>query len=212
MNAAAAPVDTKTRILDAAERIFSQDGFDAASLRTITAAAQVNLAAVNYHFQTKEALFTAVIERRVRPVNQRRFEMLEAIPGRPTPEKILEAFVRPPLDFGTRELAVFRPLLARLHGVPRELHTKIIEDIFANVFHRFTDALQVALPDIPRQEIEWRLFFIVGSMTQAMAWGPILSKFVDGGSSSSDELEALAARLINFGAAGLKANTKRVKH
>src|SRR5882757_6020047 len=95
MNAALAPVDTKTRILDAAERIFSQDGFDAASLRTITAAAQVNLAAVNYHFQTKEALFSAVIERRVKPVNERRIEMLESIAGKPTVEKVLEAFLRP---------------------------------------------------------------------------------------------------------------------
>ncbi len=213
MNAVAAPValDTKTRILDAAERVFSQDGFDAASLRGITAAAHVNLAAVNYHFQTKEALFAAVIERRVGPVNQRRLELLDALTGKVSAERILEAFIRPPLDVCAAEASIFRPLMARLHGVPRELHTRIIEDVFAHVFHRFVDALEVALPGIPRQELQWRLFFVVGAVSQALAWGPIISKFVDDGSTLEED-EALTHRLVSFGTAGMKAATKRVKH
>jgi AcrR family transcriptional regulator len=211
MNAVAAPVDTKTRILDAAERIFSQDGFDAASLRTITAAAQVNLAAVNYHFQTKEALFTEVIERRVRPINQRRLEMLDGLGAKPSAERIIEAFIRPPLDVCSGQPAIFRPLMARLHGVPRELHTRIIEDVFSLVFRRFADALELALPGTPREEIQWRLFFIIGAMAQTMAWGQIISKFMNS-RSSADDLEMLTARLVSFGAAGMKATTKRVKH
>ena len=212
MNAAvAAPADTKTRILDAAERVFSQDGFDAASLRTITAAAQVNLAAVNYHFQTKEALFSAVIDRRVRPINQRRLEMLAAISGKPTAEKILEAFLWPALEGCSSEPEVFRPLMARLHGVPRELHTRIIDENFGAMFLRFSGALSKALPQTPLKELQWRLFFIVGAMSQALAWGMIISKSVDGGSDLGD-IKALAARLISFGAAGMKANTKRVNH
>lgn len=150
MNAVLAPIDTKTRILDAAERLFSQDGFDAASLRTITAAAQVNLAAVNYHFHSKEALFSAVIERRARPINKRRLELLEAIPGKLNAERILDAFLRPAMERSAAELSCFRPLMARLHSVPLELHTRIIEENFAPTLNRFVDALSEALPCLQR--------------------------------------------------------------
>jgi AcrR family transcriptional regulator len=215
MNATlAAPADTKTRILDAAERVFSQDGFDAASLRTITAAAQVNLAAVNYHFHSKDALFSAVIERRIRPINLRRIEMLDSISGKLTPEKIIDAFVRPPLEIASAEQSIVRPLMARLYGVPRELHTRVLEDTFGPLLNRFFEALATALPAIPREELQWRLFFIVGAMSQAMAWGPLISKFIEGKSNASDA-ETLIARLVRFGAAGMKANTlltKRVNH
>ena len=56
--------DTATRILDAAERLFVEHGFEATSLRTITQQAEVNLAAVNYHFGSKDALFQAVHRQR----------------------------------------------------------------------------------------------------------------------------------------------------
>ena len=68
--------DTKTKILDAAERLFAQKGFDAVSLRNIVEAAKVNLAAVHYHFGSKQALLHAVVSRRLRPVNEERLSML----------------------------------------------------------------------------------------------------------------------------------------
>ena len=197
---ALAPVDTKTRILDAAERIFSQDGFDAASLRTITTA-------VNYHFHSKEALFSAVVERRVRPINLRRIQMLDAIVGKPTPEKILEAFLRPPIEIKSGQADIVRPLMARLHGVPGELASRILEENFAAVLHRFVDALSIALPSVTREELQWRMFFVVGTMSQAMAWGPLISKFTSG--KGAPDIEKLTARLVSFGAAGMKASTKR---
>ncbi len=87
--------DTKTRILDTAEKLFGENGFDATSLRDITAQADVNLAAVNYHFQSKDSLIDAVIARRIEPVNRRRLEMLEAAGPNPTIEQIVEAFLAP---------------------------------------------------------------------------------------------------------------------
>src|SRR5579859_4078456 len=91
---------TKDRILDAAERLFAHKGIEATSLRTITAEAGVNLAAVNYHFQSKEALMHAVIARRLDPINQRRLAMLDAYEaeaaGAPVPlNQLLEAMLRP---------------------------------------------------------------------------------------------------------------------
>ena len=61
--------DTRERLLDAAKYLFAQRGVDATSLRHITAEAAANLASVNYHFGSKEALFRAVFVRRIGPVN-----------------------------------------------------------------------------------------------------------------------------------------------
>ncbi|GIT05108.1 MAG: hypothetical protein CM1200mP29_05190 [Verrucomicrobiota bacterium] len=71
-----AKTDTKTRILDTAERLFAQKGFDAVSLRNIIASAKVNLAAVHYHYGSKQALIYAVIARRLRPINEERLAKL----------------------------------------------------------------------------------------------------------------------------------------
>ena len=72
-------IDTKERILDVAERLFADRGFPATPLRDITSEAGVNVASVNYHFGSKEALLAAVLERRLHPVNARRLELLDAI-------------------------------------------------------------------------------------------------------------------------------------
>jgi len=74
--------DTKDRILDVAERLFAEHGFANTSLRSITAEAGANLAAVNYHFQSKDALIQAVFARRLGPLNQARLEMLDAAEAR----------------------------------------------------------------------------------------------------------------------------------
>src|SRR2546425_12399039 len=93
--------DTRSRILDVAEELFSEQGLDRVSIRDITDKAKVNLAAINYHFGSKEDLIVAVFERRVVPVNEARLEALDAVEeaaGKKTPkgEAILEAFIRPP--------------------------------------------------------------------------------------------------------------------
>src|SRR5437868_13227937 len=91
-------VDTKSRILDAAEKLFGMNGFDATSLRDITTAADVNLAAINYHFQTKDSLIDAIVARRIEPVNRKRLELLDAAGTSPAVEQILTAFLAPVLQ------------------------------------------------------------------------------------------------------------------
>src|SRR3954467_9236629 len=96
------PLATKGRILDAAEALFLEHGFEATSLRAITAAAEVNLAAVNYHFGSKEELFQAVLTRRLDPMNQERVDLLSRYEQRAAPqalscEKILTAMFIPAL-------------------------------------------------------------------------------------------------------------------
>ncbi|HMC58416.1 MAG TPA: helix-turn-helix domain-containing protein, partial [Candidatus Solibacter sp.] len=90
--------DTKQKILDTAERLFGEQGYDATSLRHIIAEAGVNLAAVHYHFGSKEELLDEVVVRRAGPVNEARIAMLdrlEAAEGPPVVEKVLEAFLLP---------------------------------------------------------------------------------------------------------------------
>ena len=70
--------ETRERILDAAEGLFMAHGFEATSMRMITGMAHVNLAAVNYHFGTKDALIHEVFRRRLRDLNRRRLAALSA--------------------------------------------------------------------------------------------------------------------------------------
>ena len=91
--------DTKERILNVAELLFADRGFPATALRDITSEASVNIASVNYHFGSKEALLAAVLERRLRPVNARRLELLDAIEsaagnGVPNVEDVIRAQAR----------------------------------------------------------------------------------------------------------------------
>src|SRR3954471_17969486 len=115
---AATDSDTKTRILDAAEQLFTEQGFEATSLRSLTTAAGVNLAAVNYHFGTKEELFQAVLTRRLDPMNQERIELLERVErqagGKPaTVEKVIFAMLIPALRIARDEAREELPARAR---------------------------------------------------------------------------------------------------
>src|SRR5690348_11356338 len=93
--------DTKVKILDVAEELFAEHGLDRVSIRDITEAAGVNIAAVNYHFGGKDDLIAAVFERRIKPLNDARIQALESLQANGKPlkvEKILEAFIRPALN------------------------------------------------------------------------------------------------------------------
>src|SRR4051812_1421835 len=92
--------ETRTRILDAAEELFMLHGFEGTSMRLLTGKAGVNLAAVNYHFGSKDALIEAVFRRRLDPMNVARIaelDKLEAATAAPTPEAIIRAFITPGL-------------------------------------------------------------------------------------------------------------------
>jgi TetR/AcrR family transcriptional regulator len=58
-------IDKKDHILDVAERVFSEKGFDGASTRLISGEAGVNMAMLNYYFGSKEGLFLAIFQRKI---------------------------------------------------------------------------------------------------------------------------------------------------
>src|SRR3954469_14607154 len=101
------PQQTKLAILDTAERLFATHGFNATSLRAITAEADANLGAVNYHFASKDSLILAVLRRRLTPLSADRIALLDKFEdeanGKPLPiEKVLEALFRPPTELVAR--------------------------------------------------------------------------------------------------------------
>jgi len=194
-------VDTKSRILDTAEKLFGMNGFDGTSLRDITTAADVNLAAINYHFQSKDSLIDAIIARRIEPVNKKRLELLDAAGTRPTVEQILRAFMAPVMEVKVDALV---PLIGRILSNPEVFVERVFHKHLAPVSQRFIEALSKALPDLQPSEILWRLHFSVGVMTQTMLWGRIYPKITNGICDISDR-GALVDRVVRFVAAGFRA-------
>ena len=136
---------TKARILDAAESLFMEHGFEATSLRLITQAAGVNLAAVNYHFGSKEELFEAVLTRRLDPMNLARLARLDRYEAAvaPTPlgcERILAALFIPALELArdpARGGANFLRLLGRAYADPAPFIRQFLSAQYAPMIARF---------------------------------------------------------------------------
>jgi AcrR family transcriptional regulator len=201
---------TKERILDTAERLFADQGYAATSLRGIIAEAGVNLAAVHYHFHSKEALLEAVILRRSVPANQERLALLdqfekEAGANPPSLEKVIEAFVAPTLHMSRDPRCggmVFMRLLGRLHA-EGDLLPRILTSQFGAVFQRFGAALRAALPDLPREELLWRLNLAIGALAQTLRGGSRDLETTSDISLSFDSETALD-RLVAFLSAGFR--------
>jgi AcrR family transcriptional regulator len=201
-------IETKVRILDAAERLFAQQGLDV-SIRQITDDAGVNLAAVNYHFQSKEALIDAVIARRFEPVTERRFEMLNQLEaaagsGPLSLEGVLEAFLAPVLAPNRPGLDHLKPLMGRMYSMPPEFIKRLFQTHLAPVAARFSAALAHAVPGLPESECIWRLYFVGGAMVHVINWSGVIPALSNGRADPSDT-NALLARLIAFAAAGFRA-------
>ena len=131
---------TKERILTAAETLFAQRGFDGASLRQLTAAAGVNLAAVNYHFGSKEKLVEQVFKRRLDALNQRRLAELAKVAGKPgtTLEDVLAAFIRPALELShDGNGSLFMRVLARAFAEHDDSLRQFLSENYGHVMKQF---------------------------------------------------------------------------
>lgn len=200
---------TKERILDAAERLFARDGFEATSLRAITTEAGVNLASVNYHFQSKDALVQAVIGRRLGPVNTQRLTLLEQYEaeaaGAPVPlENILDAFYRPLVELIGSHAHEVVPLIGRLYTEPGDFAVRLYQQQFQEMQERFVPVLRRALPELPANELAWRLHFAIGALAHTLAAAKML-ELMSGGRCDISDVEGTLARLKAFVAAGMQA-------
>jgi AcrR family transcriptional regulator len=211
------PHETRTRILDAAEELFMQHGFEGTSMRVLTAKAGVNLAAVNYHFGSKDALIEAVFRRRLDPMNAQRNRELDALEsqakGKPlAAEAIVRAFVRPGLAHledakgGGRN---FIRLLGRTYTEPSKPIRVLIGQLYAPAMERYKAALERALPRMPREELVWRMHFMFGTLAYTLAATDTVQLIA--GCKPEDRYDArlLEDRLTVFLTAGLEAPAKQ---
>lgn len=196
------PAETRTRILDAAEALFIENGFAATSMRAVASRAGVNLAAANYHFGSKEGLLGATVHRRVAPVSEARAQLLDALlerKARPTVREILEVFFAPLAAVGLP--APLPRLIARLYGEPHSLSLPLIEREFTPTARRFFEALGAALPELDPDEIRWRFHFVIGAMVHLFAF----DRPPDfGGAAPSPGPHGALTHLLEFAVAGLE--------
>lgn len=203
--------DTRSRILDAGERLFMEHGFDGTSMRMITSQAGVNLAAVNYHFGTKELLIQEVFRRRLTHLNQSRLAALDQLEaeaaGAPIkPSRIVDAFFGTALRMAADVEGgghTFMCLLGRTYTEPNEFVRQFLAEEYAECVERFLAALYRALPEVDRNEILWRFHFMMGAMSYAIAGTDALQLAT--GKFDDENPSRLAPRLMSFLLGGLRA-------
>ena len=196
---------TKDRILGAAEELFALHGFAGTSLRQVTSQADVNIAAVNYHFGSKENLVNEVFRRRMDEMSERRIGQLRQAqaeqPGELEP--ILAAFIEPALALTLdRQGSAFVRVLARAYAEKNDRLRKFLSDNYGQVLREFARAIAPTLPALGKEELYWRLDFVAGALTYAMADFGLIKR--PAGVSERAHAEKAAQSLIRFAAAGLR--------
>jgi AcrR family transcriptional regulator len=204
---------TKDRILAAAEELFAQHGFAGTSLRQVTGRADVNIAAVNYHFGSKENLINEVFRRRMDEMTQQRLAGLKAAvreqPGKLEP--VLAAFVEPALAMagdrhgGGSNRTVFIKVLARAYAEKNDGLRRFLSERYGHVLREFAKAIAACLPGLGKEQLYWRLDFLSGALTYAMADFGLIKR--PASVPEAAHRERAARELIRFAAAGLRAPT-----
>ena len=182
-------------------------------MRLLTSRAGVNLAAVNYHFGSKDALIEAVFRRRLDPMNAERIAELERLEakGNPSPEAIIRAFIVPSLrmvEDGKCGGRNFIRLLGRTYSEPTKPIRALIGQMYAPAMERYKAALERALPQMPHEELVWRMHFMFGTLAYTLAATDTVQLIA--GCKPEDRYDArlLEERLTAFLAAGLNAPLK----
>lgn len=193
----AAAGGTRARILDAAEALFAERGFEGTTVRDITEAAHANIAAVNYHFGSKEELLRAVTDRVVEPLNARRRELVAALDTRTTPPPVaavLDAFVRPDIET-MRRVDARRPTMARFLGrtyaEPTPWIREMALDQFGAIGDEFARLFAAALPHLDATEVSWRMGQVIAVILN------LFSTYPDDG-LTDEQAEATIARVVAF--------------
>ena len=207
---------TREKILVATEHLIAEHGFDAVSLRDITNKAEVNVAAVNYHFGSKEKLFDAVQCRCINPINEERIYRLELltkggeIAGI---REILDAFMRPFLTMVTQsemKEQMFFKLMGRCLNDQHANLPKEAMPLLGEMAEAFTSAIAAALPNMPVDQLLWRLHYTFGVMANTLIYSETLEQLTNGACGQPDMEEQLEW-MINFCHAGFISDQGDVK-
>ena len=200
---------TADRILDAAEQLFASHGFAATSLRSITSKAEVNLAAVNYHFGSKEALIQAMFARLLDPLVTSFPQKLAALQGSEDTvdlEGILHVLVDQ-MTADARHLARSMKLVALAFSQGQERLKVYLHERCAEVLQACRQLLIKACPDLPMAEVFWRVYFMLGSVVFTCSGAGTLQAIAASDYGVNDELADIIRKMVPFMAAGLRAHT-----
>lgn len=202
-------IQTQQRILDAAQSLFAESGFNDTSLRQITTKAEVNLAAVNYHFGSKKELIQAVLQRYLQIFMPRLDQEFDALLAKTKPNNlpdILSVFVNPLLELnhiqrkGTR---TFLQLLGRGYTDVQGHLRWFINHHYGRTLDKFVLLVQQSCPYLPPSELFWRLHFSLGSIVFTMASNEALAEIALADFEEAVDIEGVIRRLIPYLAAGI---------
>lgn len=201
---------TKEKILDVAEGLFAEYGFNDTSLRTITSKAGVNLASVNYHFGDKKTLVRAVLNRYLEAFMPEMKQSLERLNERDDYDmaEVFEA-LRAPL----RSLSELRPngtsrfmlLIGRGYTDVQGHLRWFITNRYNDVLTLFTDSVLKANPNLTRETLFWRLHFALGTCVFTMASSQALAEIAENDFGSKVDPKSVVDQLIPYLAAGVAA-------
>ncbi|KAF0815459.1 putative HTH-type transcriptional regulator YttP [Andreprevotia sp. IGB-42] len=203
--------ETSVRILDAAEILFVEHGFDGTSMRLITQSAAVNIAAVNYYFGSKDGLYRAVFERRTEPFAKLTIANIDALEREktaPGAEDIVDAFIKSALQLGSDPALgglTFVKLLARAYVEPHPILKESMPRRYGEVVRRYAAALQKALPHLSETEVHWRFHFLTSAMFSAFAGNNVLRLFMEQPKTNARDPMQVSRMLMPFLVAGLTA-------
>jgi AcrR family transcriptional regulator len=207
----ASPSEPKRRLLEAATRLFAEHGFDRVSVRDITKACKANIAAVNYHFGSREDLLATVLIQHAAPVLEvrlARFEILEKRAGGKSPvlEEVIEAFIRPVFAHVRKsELpeSLSAKLLGRIFATEAELLPESLRRQIYDSIDCFMRLLAKSQPSIQTDELAWRVHFVNGAMIHALMLPEWLPRAV-AAATGAGAGDLLLGRLIRYAASGLR--------
>ena len=195
---------TVTRLLDTAERLFGELGYDGVGMRMLAEEAKVNLGAATYHYGSKEALYVETFMRGFRPVNAERARLLrdaETHAGaKPVSvEKIVECMIRPPFESGLEHPAFHKFLARNLLMPPQFIHAAIEKELLPGV-EVFIAALKRARPDVPEDLLHLRSMFAMGALLMFSIHASEMP-----GMNNAKSREAMLREMIGYVTAGIKS-------
>nr|KAJ8741667.1 TetR/AcrR family transcriptional regulator [Delftia sp. PS-11] len=199
----------RERILDAAERLFAEGGFDGVSMRDIAAAAGVGLPLIVYHFETKKNLYRALFDRYKAVLDARLAALRQPLePGEDALEHIVRSFVLPVIQSQSDEAGLaYARLVARESSDPREAERGIVQDYFDPFAIEFIRAIEQALPELGSDYAHWAYLFAVGALVMSVFDTRI--ERLSAGAFRAGDIEHKAGYLVRFIVAGIRAGVAR---
>nr|WP_246480045.1 TetR family transcriptional regulator [Motiliproteus sediminis] len=202
--------------MDAAVALFAEKGFEEASVRDITRRAGVNLAAINYHFGSRDALVQAVAERYFTPLCrelERRFDELAAERRGPEAEELVEAVILSMLKAVARDpqgISLFLALINYAYQGGQDDLRQFLLRRYASAFKRFLFHLRKAMPRLSDDEFIWRCHFLLGTLVLPLSCHEVVGQIEESFSQSRSNLSLTLHRLVPVLAAGLRAEADMV--